>query len=72
MIRTYLAPYRQEDAQLVRRLRELAWEIKGRHINVLFVERNFPDLPALEKEIKVIELLLPNEREVAAMLDVQL
>ncbi|HKC89259.1 MAG TPA: hypothetical protein VKG02_24975, partial [Blastocatellia bacterium] len=32
----YLAPYGQEDPQLVRRLRELAWEIKGRHLNVIF------------------------------------
>jgi len=56
----YLAPYGQEDSVLVRRVRELAWEIKGRHINVLFVERNFPDIAALEKEIKVIELPLPN------------
>ncbi len=67
----YLAPYGQEDPQLVRRLRELAWEIKGRHLNVIFVERNFPDLPALEKEVKVVELPLPDEREVTAMLDTQ-
>ncbi len=45
----YFAPYGQEEPQLVRRLRELAGEIKGRHSNVLFVERNFPDIPALEK-----------------------
>ncbi len=68
----YLAPYGQEDSVLVRRVRELAWEIKGRHINVLFVERNFPDIAALEKEIKVIELPLPNEHEVTAMLSVQM
>lgn len=48
----YLAPYGQEDPQLVRRLRELAWDIKSRHTTVLFVERNFPDIPALEKEVK--------------------
>jgi hypothetical protein len=68
----YLMPYGQEDSVLVRRLRELAWEIKGRHINVLFVERDFPDIPALEKEIKVIELPLPDEREVLAMLSAQI
>jgi len=68
----YLAPYGQEDPQLVRRLRELAWDIKSRHTTVLFVERNFPDIPALEKEVKAIELPLPDEREVTIMLDVQM
>jgi hypothetical protein len=68
----YLAPYGQEDPQLVRRLRELAWEIKGRHINVLFVERSFPDLAPLEKEIKTMELPLPDECEVSAMLTRQI
>jgi hypothetical protein len=53
-------------------LRELAWEIKGRHSNVLFVERNFPDIPALEKEIKVVDLPLPDEREVTSMLSRQI
>ena len=67
----YLTPYSQEEPQLVRRLRELAWEIKGRHINVIFVERNFPDLSALEKEIKIVDLPLPDEQEVIAMLDSQ-
>jgi len=60
----YLTPYGQEEPQLVRRLRELAWEIKGRHINVIFVERNFPDISALEKEIKIVDLPLPDEQEV--------
>src|SRR6266540_215497 len=60
----YLTPYAQEEPQLVRRLRELAWEIKGRHINVIFVERNFPDISALEKEIKIVDLPLPDEQEV--------
>lgn len=68
----YLAPYGQEDPTLVRRLRELAWEIKSKHTTVLFVERNFPDIPALEKEVKAIELPLPDEREVTIMLDVQM
>lgn len=68
----YLAPYGQEDALLVRRLRELAWEIKTRHVTVLFVERSFPDIPSLEKEVKQIELPLPDEREVGVMLDMQM
>ena len=68
----YLAPYGQEDPQLVRRLRELAWEIKTRHVTVIFVEQQFPDIPALEKEVKAIELPLPDEHEVTVMLDVQM
>jgi hypothetical protein len=68
----YLMSYGQEEPQLVRRLRELAWEIKGRHINVVFVERNFPDIAALEKEIKIVDLPLPDEQEVIAMLDTQI
>jgi hypothetical protein len=68
----YLAPYGQEDPQLVRRLRELAWDIKTRHVTVIFVERSFPDIPALEKEVKAIELPLPDEHEVTVMLDVQM
>ena len=68
----YLAPYGQEDPQLVRRLRELAWEIKTRHVTVIFVERQFPDIPALEKEVKTLELPLPDEQEVTVMLDVQM
>src|SRR6266542_1995352 len=68
----YLTPYAQEEPQLVRRLRELAWEIKGRHINVIFVERNFPDISALDKEIKIVDLPLPDEQEVIAMLDTQI
>ncbi|MCA1628275.1 MAG: hypothetical protein LC742_09980, partial [Acidobacteria bacterium] len=68
----FLAPYGQEDALLVRRLRELAWEIKTRHVTVFFVERQFPDVPALEKEVKQIELPLPCEREVCVMLDMQM
>ncbi len=68
----YLAPYSQEDPQLVRRLRELAWEIKTRHVTVIFVERSFPDIPALEKEVKQIDLPLPDEHEVTVMLDVQM
>lgn len=68
----YLAPYGQEDPQLVRRLRELAWEIKTRHVTVIFVERQFPDIAALEKEVKQIDLPLPDEHEVTVMLDVQM
>ena len=35
-------------------------------MTVLFVGPVFPDLPTLEKEVKVIDLPLPDEREVAA------
>ena len=68
----YLAPYGQEDPQLVRRLRELAWRIKSKHTTVLFVEQNFPEIAALAKEVKTLELPLPDESEVTIMLDVQM
>jgi hypothetical protein len=68
----YLAPFGQEEPQLVRRLRELAWMIKTRPVTVLFVGASFPELPALEKEVKVVELPLPEEREVGCLLDLEL
>lgn len=68
----YLAPYGQEEPLLVRRLRELAWAIKARPVTVLCVDPAFPTLPALEKEVTRLELPLPDEREVAALVDLQL
>ena len=68
----YLAPFGQEEPQLVRRVRELAWAIKARPVTVLFVGPSFPDVPALEKEVKLVDLALPDEREVAGILDLQL
>ena len=68
----YLVPDGLPDPQLVRQLRELAWTIKSRPVTVLFVGPTFPDIPALEKEVKTIDLPLPDEREVAAILDLQL
>ena len=41
-------------------------------MTVLFVGPTFPELPALEKEVKRLDLPLPDEREVAALLDLQL
>src|SRR5229473_717173 len=68
----YLVPDGLPDPPLVRQLRELAWAIKARPVTVLFVGPTFPDIPALEKEVKTIDLPLPDEREVAAILDLQL
>lgn len=68
----YLAPFGQEEPQLVRRLRELAWAIKTRPVTVLLVGPGFPAIPALEKEVKQIELPLPDEREVSALLGLRL
>ncbi|HEX2324842.1 MAG TPA: AAA family ATPase, partial [Chloroflexota bacterium] len=68
----YLEPYGQPDPLLVRRLRELAWAIKSRVVTVLVVGPRFPDLPELEKEVKLVDLPLPDEREVAAILDLHL
>ena len=68
----YLAPFGQPEPLVVRRLRELAWAIKAKPVTVLFVGPSFPDLPELEKEIKVVDLPLPDEREVGAHLDMRL
>lgn len=68
----YLTPFGQEEPQLVRRLRELAWAIKSRPITVFLVGPSFPDIPALVKEVKIVDLLLPDEYEVAKLLDVEL
>ena len=68
----YLAPFGQEEPLLVRRLRELAWTIKSRPVTVLFVGPTFPEIPALEKEVKTIDLPLPDESEVDRILHLQL
>ena len=60
----HLAPDGLPDPMLVRQLRELAWAVKTRAVTVLFVGPTFPEIPALEKEIKVIELPLPDSRTV--------
>src|SRR6185503_20712637 len=68
----YLAPFGQEGPLLARRLRELAWTIKSRPVTVLFVGPTFPEIPALEKEVKAIDLPLPNEGEVDRILHLHL
>lgn len=68
----YLAPFGQEEPQLVRRLRELAWCVKSRPVSVLFTGAGFPELPALQKEVTIVDLPLPDEREVTKLLDLQL
>ncbi len=68
----YLVPDGVPDAPLVRQLRELAWAVKSKPVTILFVGPTFPEIPALEKEVKVVDLPLPDEREVAAILDLQL
>jgi hypothetical protein len=67
-----LLPDGLPDHLLVRQLRELAWSIKARPVTVLFVAPTFPDIPTLEKEVKAVDLPLPDEHEVAAILDLQL
>jgi hypothetical protein len=71
-LRPYLAPFGQEEPLLVRRLRELAWAIKTKPVTVLLVGPGFPSIPALEKEVKIVDLPLPDEREVTMLLDLEL
>jgi len=68
----YLAPFGQEEPQLVRCLRELAWSIKSRPVSILFAGAGFPELPALQKEVTIVDLPLPDEREVTKLLEIQL
>ena len=68
----YISPYGQEDALLVRRLREIAWKLKSTKATVLFVGPNFPDLKTLEKEVSQIDLELPQETEIDESIELQL
>ncbi|MBV9897622.1 MAG: AAA family ATPase [Chloroflexi bacterium] len=68
----HLAPDGLADPLLVRQLRELAWSAKTKAVTVLFVGPTFPDIPALEKEIKAVDLPLPDTREVERILDLRL
>ena len=68
----YITPYGQEDAALVRRLREIAWKLKALKSTILFVGPAFPDLKTLEKEITQIELELPQETEIEESIELQL
>ena len=64
----YLSPYGAPDPVLVRRLRDLAWDIRGKPVTVLFVGAQWPAVPDLEKEVKVLDLPLPEEDETATIL----
>lgn len=71
------APYLSEvegqyDAQHVRKLREVAWQIKSSKVSIFVVGPKFPSIPSIEKEVKSIELDLPCEREVSAMIGEQI
>lgn len=68
----YITPYGQEDAALVRRLREIAWKLKATKATVVFVGPSFPDLKTLEKEVTQIELELPQETEIEESIEMQL
>ncbi len=68
----YLMPLGQEEPEVVRMLRELAWELESTLATVLFVSPAFPRVPSLEKELRVIQLALPEEHELGAMLDAEL
>src|SRR5260370_20852897 len=68
----YLAPDGLPDPILVRQLRELAWAVRTIVVTVLFAGPTFPEITTLEKEIKMIELPLPDGREVERILDLRL
>jgi AAA+ superfamily predicted ATPase len=65
----YLVEYGAPKPELVRRLRELAWSIRSRPVTVIFVGARFPEIPELEKEVKVLDLPLPEEAETVEILN---
>src|SRR5437764_1554656 len=65
----YLMEYGAPKPELVRRLRELAWAIRSRPVTVIFLGARFPDIPELEKEVKILDLPLPEEAETADILN---
>src|SRR5437588_515421 len=54
----YLLEYGAPKPELIRRLRELAWAIRSRPVTVIFLGARFPEIPELEKEVKVLDLPL--------------
>jgi len=65
----YVLEYGAPKPELVRRLRELAWAIRSRPVTVIFLGARFPEIPELEKEVKVLDLPLPEEAETGEILD---
>jgi len=65
----YLLDYGAPKPELVRRLRELAWAMRSRPVTLIFVGARFPEIPDLEKEVKVLDLPLPEEAETNQILD---
>ena len=65
----YVLEYGAPKPELVRRLRELAWAIRSRPVTVIFLGARFPEIPELEKEVKILDLPLPEEAETTEILD---
>jgi SpoVK/Ycf46/Vps4 family AAA+-type ATPase len=65
----YLLEYGAPRPELIRRLSELAWAIRSRPVTVIFLGARFPEIPELEKEVKLLDLPLPEEAETAQILD---
>lgn len=68
----YITSYGQEEAALVRRLREISWKLKATKATILFVGPTFPELKTLEKEVTQIELELPQEIEIGDSIELEL
>ena len=57
-----------EDPQVVRRLRDVAAELKNSHKTVVLSAARMALPPELEKDLTVLDLPLPDETEIAALL----
>src|SRR3954453_9432160 len=64
----YLLEYGAPKPELVRRLRELAGAVRRRAGRVIFLGARFPEIPELEKEVKTLDLPLPEEAETSEIL----
>src|SRR5262249_14465996 len=53
----------------VLRLRQRAWSFTSSSVTVIFLGARFPYIPELEKEVKILDLPLPEEAETAGILD---
>lgn len=68
----WIQPLGAEDPEVVRRLRELSWELESTLATVIFVDPSFPRTDSLEREVRVLSLPLPDARELGTMLDTEL
>ncbi|MCA1593078.1 MAG: AAA family ATPase [Acidobacteria bacterium] len=66
---TYLEAYPPDGPMLIRQLKELAFTLRSRKVNVFLVAPDFTVPPSLEKEVSIIDLALPDRQDIETRLD---